>query len=331
MLKHIRANLLLLGTTLALCSVLYPLVLWVVGQAVFPEAAEGSLIKEKDGTVRGSHLIAQPFSGNEYFKPRPSAAGSGYDASASGGSNLAASNALLRGRVAQTLGPIVKYDPDDATNKQKGIAGKNVSEDVVKWFQKQPKDYALTWAKEHPKLAEQWVKDHSEAVANFLEKDAKEVNNKAGDYALPFFEAYVKKLVQDKPTWPTSADKKDGDKTVKVIEPVSEGEAVQRYFFDLWLRENEDAKLKKVPADMVTTSGSGLDPHITLANAHYQLDGVADEWAKTTKASREKVVEEIEKLLNEKKFSPGFGLFGEPMVNVLEVNLELRKRMADLK
>lgn len=318
MLSHIRANLLLLAITLLICSVLYPLLLWLVGQAVFPDKAEGSLVVV-DGKVRGSSLIAQPFVGKEYFQPRPSAAGSnGYDASASGGSNLAASNPLLRDRVARQLGPIVKYAKDSPIKP-----GEPVGPDVEEWFGKQAPDYALTWAKEHPKLAEQWVKDNYEAVADFLKKDKDDVKNNAAANALPFFEAYVK-VPDNKGTWPTSNDK-------KVIEPVKKGDAVQAYFFDLWLREHKDAKLEKVPADMVTTSGSGLDPHITLANAHYQLDSVADDWTKKTGAPRAKVVEEIEKLLGEKKFAPGFGLFGEPMVNVLEVNLELPKRMETLK
>jgi K+-transporting ATPase ATPase C chain len=320
MFKHIRANLVLLGTTLVLCSVIYPLILWVVGQNVFPEKAEGSLIKDPDGKIRGSHLIAQPFSGKEYFKPRPSAAGNGYDASASGGSNLAASNALLRDRVARQLGPIVRYAKDSPTKP-----GELVGPDVEEWFAKQAPDYTLTWAKEHPKLAEQWVKDNYEAVADFLKKDKDEVKNSAADNALPFFEAYVK-VPQNKGTWPTSNDN-------KAIEPVKKDDKVQAYFFDLWLRENKDAKLKKVPADMVTTSGSGLDPHITRANADYQLDDVADEWASPdrTGAPRDQVVAEIKKLLDEMQFAPGLGLFGEPMVNVLEVNLELKKRMDPLR
>src|SRR5205807_5376070 len=94
MLSHVRANLLLLAVSLVLCSVVYPLLLWVVGQAVFPDKAEGSLVVV-DGKVRGSSLIGQPFAGKEYFQPRPSAAGNGYDASASGGSNLAACNPLF--------------------------------------------------------------------------------------------------------------------------------------------------------------------------------------------------------------------------------------------
>src|SRR5947209_14948691 len=86
---HLRANLWLLVLTLALCSVLYPLILWAVGQTAFPGNAQGSLIDKT-----GSRLIAQQFDGEEYFHPRPSAAN--YDASASGASNWGASNPALR-------------------------------------------------------------------------------------------------------------------------------------------------------------------------------------------------------------------------------------------
>ncbi len=331
MLQHIRANLLLLALTLVLCSVVYPAILWAVGQTVFHDKAEGSMVVV-DGKVRGSTLIAQPFTGKEYFQPRPSAAGSnGYDASASGASNFAASNPLLRDRVARQLGPIVRYDPEKSPTKK----GELVGPDVEAWFAKQAPDFALTWAKGHPKLAEQWVKDNADIVAGLLKKDVKDVTDNAADNAEPFFEAYVK-VDAYKGTWPTTDEKKDGDKTEKVIAPVTKGDAIQQYFFDLWLRDNKDAVLEKVPADYVTTSGSGLDPHITLANAHYQLlrkDGIADQWAtaERTGLPREKVIAAIQQLLDDKKFSPMFGLFGGPLVNVLEVNLELPKRMAALK
>jgi K+-transporting ATPase ATPase C chain len=70
-----------------LCGV-YPLVVWAGGQAFFGDKANGSLIVDKDGTVRGSALLAQNFSSDKYFQPRPSAAGTGYDATASSGTNL---------------------------------------------------------------------------------------------------------------------------------------------------------------------------------------------------------------------------------------------------
>ena len=118
---HLRANLWLLLFTVALCAVLYPLILLGVGQAFFPHQAAGSLIDAEGNPVtdpdkaRGSRLIAQPFKGDEYFQPRPSAAGpNGYDATASSGTNWGASNPLLRDRVARLLGPVVRYGPNAA-------------------------------------------------------------------------------------------------------------------------------------------------------------------------------------------------------------------------
>src|SRR5437016_1934917 len=104
--KYIRANLLLLILSVVICSVLYPGVLLLIGQALFRDKAQGSLIVQ-NGKPIGSRLIAQPFTGDEYFQPRPSAAF--YNAAASSASNWGASNYLLRDRVARQLGPIVKY------------------------------------------------------------------------------------------------------------------------------------------------------------------------------------------------------------------------------
>src|SRR5947209_17259675 len=106
MFAHLRANLWLLILSLLICCVLYPLVLLGIGQSIFHNQAEGSLIIGPDGKPVGSRLIAQPFSKDEYFQPRPSAAS--YNAAASGASNWGASNYALRDRVARALGPIVK-------------------------------------------------------------------------------------------------------------------------------------------------------------------------------------------------------------------------------
>ncbi len=195
---HLRANLSLLGLTVLLCCVLYPLTLWAIGRSVFPEQTAGSLIVE-DGKVIGSRLIAQPFSRPEYFWPRPSAVS--YDASASGGSNLSANNPKLRNRVIQTLA-LLKQHPSDPT--------------------------------------------------------------------------------------------------------------------------------KDVPADLVMTSGSGLDPHITLKNALYQLDRVADAWAKKTGTDAAEVRKAIEKLLKQKASAPLGGLAGVELLNVLEVNLALPGVVKDI-
>ena len=86
------------------------------------------------------------------------------------------------------------------------------------------------------------------------------------------------------------------------------------------------ADLANVPGDMVTTSGSGLDPHITLDNAEYQLERVASKWATDTKRNPTEVHTEIEQMLRADSFAPLGGLVGEKMVNVLQVNLELTKR-----
>ncbi len=68
---------------------LYPLTVWAVARIAFPKSAAGSLVSDSSGAVRGSHLLSQNFTGNQYFHPRPSSAGSaGHDASSSGGSNL---------------------------------------------------------------------------------------------------------------------------------------------------------------------------------------------------------------------------------------------------
>ena len=84
--------------TTVLLGLGYPLLVTVIAGVVFPHKAAGSLIL-KDGQVIGSELLAQSFTSDRYFHPRPSAAGNGYDATASGGSNLAQSNAKLVQRV----------------------------------------------------------------------------------------------------------------------------------------------------------------------------------------------------------------------------------------
>jgi K+-transporting ATPase ATPase C chain len=105
--KHILTSLLYTVVTAVLLGVVYPLAVTGLAHLFFAKQAEGSLIK-KDGVLIGSQLIGQSFSGPTYFWSRPSAAGNGYDASNSGGSNYAPTNAALVTRVAgtvQTLNP----------------------------------------------------------------------------------------------------------------------------------------------------------------------------------------------------------------------------------
>ena len=95
------------------CCGLYPLVVFGISQALFRDKANGSLIVDQDGTVRGSKLLAQGFTSDKYFHPRPSAAGNGYDAASSGGSNL--------GPTSQKLSDAIK-DRVAAYRKENGLS-----------------------------------------------------------------------------------------------------------------------------------------------------------------------------------------------------------------
>jgi len=169
--------------TTVIFGVIYPLAVTAISQVLFPDKANGSLIV-RNGQVVGSRLIGQAFTGDKYFHSRPSAAGNGYDATASGGSNLGPTNQALISRV-------------------------------------------------HDDMA---------------------------------------KLQQERP-----------------------GELV--------------------PADMVTTSGSGLDPDISPANAEFQVPRVAK--------ARGMSVEEVRQVVARHTLGRQYGIFGEPRVNVLELNLDL--------
>jgi K+-transporting ATPase ATPase C chain len=94
----------------------------------------------------------------------------------------------------------------------------------------------------------------------------------------------------------------------------------------MWRQDHPDADLANVPGDMVTTSGSGLDPHITLDNAEYQLDRVAAKWTTDTRRDPAQIHAEIEQILQTDAFAPLGGLVGEKMINVLQVNLQLTRR-----
>ena len=179
-----KTSILFTLVTAVLFGLGYPLLMTGLATVLFHHQAAGSLIVLNDGTVIGSELIAQSFTSDKYFHPRPSAAGNGYDATASGGTNLAQSNKTL---VARIQGDIDK------------LAAQN----------------------------------------------------------------------QGKP----------------------------------------------VPIDMVTTSGSGLDPYITPDNAYYQVARVAQ--------ARGIDQDRLRKLVADHTTSRQLGFLGEPRVNVLELNLAL--------
>lgn len=331
--SYIAKSLWLLGLTIVICCLIYPLGLWAIGQTIFPFAANGSMVTGPDGKPVGSLLIAQPFTKDEYFWPRPSAAS--YDGSASASSTLSASNYLLRDRVARMIGPIAKYSSGPKKDQL-------VAPDVEAWFQQdrfqgQPHIVAQ-WADNHNELAQSWVsadpshaqyitdwaKAHKQEVAAWVKQNPGTPNPQPSDLAVTFFENFSNANPGKFPSQVTT--QLPGGKTQTVIAPVASGSDIQSIFFDMWRQDHPDAPLQNIPGDMVTTSGSGLDPDITLENAQFQLDRVANKWAADTKRDPAQVRSEIDGILQADTFAPFGGLVGERMVNVLQVNLELRKQ-----
>lgn len=121
----LRPALVLTALFAALLGLAYPLALTGLAQTLFPAAANGSLI-ERDGKVVGSSLIGQTFTGAGYFHPRPSAAGKGFDATASSGSNLGPTSKVLADRIrtdaaALQTSPGVPVPPDLVTTSASGL------------------------------------------------------------------------------------------------------------------------------------------------------------------------------------------------------------------
>ena len=97
--SHIRGAVVSTLVLAVVCCGLYPLIVFGISQLLFRDQANGSLITGADGNVRGSKLLGQAFSDGKYFHPRPSAAGNGYDATSSGGSNLGPTSRKLNDAI----------------------------------------------------------------------------------------------------------------------------------------------------------------------------------------------------------------------------------------
>ena len=226
-----------------LCAGAYPAAAWALGQLFFPEQAEGSLVYGRDRTVIGSALIAQPFTSDAYFHPRPSAAGAnGYAADAASGSNLGTKNPALRQRI---------------------------TSDVVRRVQQHTGDAAL------------------KTLIDQL--DAEQAALKA------------KNDIAEK-------SKADTDAIAKLEEQVA---ATQAEVVAAAVKLGED-KENLVPPDLVTTSGGGLDPHISPESARYQAGRVAT--ARTLPVAR------VLALIDANTERSGAMIGAPPRVNVLKLN-----------
>jgi len=237
--------------------------------------------------------------------------------------------------VARMLGPIVKYSSGPK-------AGQPVAPDIEQWFQKDSFQGAphivAQWADLHNSLAQAWVgadpkngayvdawtRQHPAIVAQFVKDNPATPQPKAADLAVVFFKDFAS---ANPGRFPSAVTRNGADgKPVTAIEPVKDGADIQSIYFDMWRQDHAEAQLAQVPGDMVTTSASGLDPHISLQNAEFQLDRVAAKWAADLKLDPAAVRAEIEQILQKNVQAPFGGLAGEPFVNVLEVNLKLRTR-----
>ena len=224
-----------------LTGVLYPVLTTGISQVIFPKQANGSLVTV-NGKVVGSSLIGQNFSKPEYFHPRPSSAGSGYDGGLSAGSNLGPTSAKLLHGTTKT---------DDKKNEVVDFDGINLR--VVHYCLDNNIPYESSVPLDQFKNA-QGNLDDAKLIKGFNDEKA----------PLVF--------------------------TAKT----------------------------PIPADAVTASSSGLDPHISPANAEAQAARVA----KTRGAS----AEQLKPLIAESTKRANLGFLGEPGVNVLMLNIALDQR-----
>ena len=221
-----------------LFGVAYPLAMTGISQILFPSKANGSLIRSGDKVI-GSELIGQNFSKPEYFHPRPSSAGNGYDPTASGGSNLGPTSAkLVRGTTKL----------DDKKNEVVDFDG--ISLRLVHY-----------------------------CVENDIPYESSVPLDRFKDASGSLDDVKLIKAFND-------------DKAPLVFKPKA-----------------------AIPADAVTGSASGLDPHISPAFAQVQAARVAK--------ARGIPVDQANQMVARFTEGPDLGLLGEPRVNVLKLNLAM--------
>jgi potassium-transporting ATPase KdpC subunit len=241
MLKELGPGLRLTIIFTVLTGLLYPAVMTGLSEAIFPRQSKGSLVTV-NGKVVGSSLIGQPFAKPEYFHPRPSAAGNGYDASASSGTNLGPTSAkLLRGTTKM----------DDKKNEVVDFDG--IDDRVV--------HYCV-------------------------------------DNGIPYESSVPLDQFKD-----SHGDLDD----VKLIKAFNDDKAPLVF-----------TPKVPIPQDAVTASASGLDPHISPANAEAQAARVAK--------ARGVSADQVNQLIPQFTQRADWGFLGEPRVNVLLLNVALDER-----
>lgn len=399
---HIWAS---IAATLVLgvvCCGLYPLAVWAVGQAVFPVQANGSLV-DKDGKATtddtkavGSRLIGQNFAAPGYFHPRPSAAGNGYDATSSGGTNLGPLSAkLMHGTTKSFAFTVFAADKDYMTKNHTAVAAvpgrvQGTVAEVTKSSislsasgRASKTKYTLDAAVADPNAV---VNYHGRTVHATTIPVGSVVELKLNDKTPPVATA-INVADQETDAGVSTVDMAnnkltldDSGSTVLNVDPkstvfvvngkpaalpdVATGMTVHAVVslqmdFDgianrviHYCQDNsikyessvpdsaftdadgiDDVKLINafnaadaptitpatlIPPDAVTGSGSGLDPHISPENAALQAQRVAD--------ARKKIpLEKVKELIAQNTEGPDLGVFGDPSVNVLMLNLALDK------
>ncbi len=168
-----------------------------------------------------------------------------------------------------------------------------------------------------------WAQAHPGDVARFIKQNPGNPKPGAVDLAAAFFTSFSKENPGRFPGLSTRPGT-----PIPGVGPISEGTDIQSIFFDMWRQDNPGVELEDVPGDMVTTSASGLDPHITFENAEFQLDRVASKWAQLLHRNPAQTRQQILRILQANAFSPLKGLAGDKLINVLKVNVQLQRQFA---
>ena len=279
-----------LASDRALCCVIYPGILLVVGQTVFSSQANGSLIVDESGHAIGSRLIAQPFTGDEYFQPRPSAVS--YNAAASGEFQLGGEQLL----AARPRGPATGADRQIPRRTEAGNSWRPTSRSGFKQDRAGGKPASSpngqppirlsprTGSKPIPPTPHTWPCGNKSMRPKWPSGRQKIRTRPSPNPRIwPF--CFSRASHTSTPVLSRSSSKQSRRRQNRsnTLSRSRKGLTFSRPSSTCGGRNTPTPICEPVPADMVMASGSGLDPHITLKNALYQLDRVAAKWASEMK------------------------------------------------